>query len=101
LDKPNLIETDFQGFFNNVTHIGIAGELSLLGLPSSEIDFIGKLNRSIVQLPEELEVPEHPFHVRGNMEKDPKYDPNIEGDPTLMDFFWNARDMDRMDFPEA
>jgi hypothetical protein len=53
LDRPNLIEADLQGFFNNVTLDGITIELAKIGFPLSEINFMRKLNMSIVKLPKE------------------------------------------------
>jgi hypothetical protein len=58
LDRPNLIEADLQGFFNNVTHQGISIELSKIGFPPKEIEFIRKLNQSPVKLTKEDRIPE-------------------------------------------
>lgn len=59
LDRPNLFEADFKGFFDNVTHDGIADILRRdLSFPDKEIEFLKALNSSIVQLPREVRIEE-------------------------------------------
>jgi hypothetical protein len=59
LDSPNIFEADFKGFFDNVTHFGIAKVLKdSLGMPSSEIDFLTSVNKSLVNLPQVLKLKE-------------------------------------------
>jgi len=52
LDSPNIYEADYTGFFDNVTHNGLRYLLTTrLGMPSSELEFIMRLNSSVVKLP--------------------------------------------------
>lgn len=68
LDRPNLFEADFKGFFDNVTHSGIADVLRrTMNYPESEINFLMKLNSSIVDLPDETRINETRVDVLGNL----------------------------------
>lgn len=69
LDRPNLFEADFKGFFDNVTHRGIAVALESMGFPPSEIEFVNNLNSSVVSLPEKLMIPETSVDVHTNLRR--------------------------------
>lgn len=59
LNKPNIYEADFIGFFNNVTHVGIEHVLyNKLKLPFHQSEFVLRLNESLVKLQEVDKVPE-------------------------------------------
>lgn len=59
LNKPNIFEADFKGFFDNVTHFGIARELKdSLHFPSEGISFLNAINKSLVKLPQIIRIHE-------------------------------------------
>ena len=63
-----MFEADFKGFFDNVTHAGIADVLRrTMNYPESEIDFLMKLNSSVVVLPDETRINETRTDVLGNL----------------------------------
>lgn len=68
LDRPNLFEADFKGFFDNVTHSGIEVILKQMGYPDTEVDFISSLNRSIVKLPERVRIKETRVDLMGQFD---------------------------------
>jgi len=54
LDSPNIYEADYTGFFDNISHNGLRYVLTTrLGIPSNELEFIMRLNSSVVKLPAE------------------------------------------------
>jgi len=91
LDRSNLFEADFQGFFDNVTHRGIADVLKSIGFPPSEIEFINDLNSSVVSLPQKLMIPETSVDVHTNLlrmrESERAPDPKEKGLPS----YWNSK----------
>lgn len=58
LKEPNIVEIDFKGFFDNITHEGLNIELGKIGLPATEVSFINNLNKSVVKLPDDLKLEE-------------------------------------------
>jgi len=70
LNEPNLFEADFKGFFDNVTHKGIAEVLRSIGYPETEIEFLMNLNSSVVHLPDETRIQETRVDVLGNLAGD-------------------------------
>jgi hypothetical protein len=64
LDSPNIFEADFKGFFDNVTHFGIAKVLEdSLKMPASEVRFLTSINKSLVNLPQKQRLKEpHALH---------------------------------------
>jgi len=70
LKSPNIYESDFKGFFDNVSHEAIARVLrGDLCLPEKEVSFIVDLNRSIVSLPPERKLYE-PDEIMENLALD-------------------------------
>lgn len=70
LDRPNLFEADFKGFFDNVKHSAIVMELKKMGFPDSEASFVRVLNQSVVDLPEVLRAKERSVDLLANFMKD-------------------------------
>jgi len=84
LKEPNIYEADYEGFFNNVTHMGMkAVMLNNLSLPFTETHFIMRLNESLVKLQKEDKIPEpdRAYQVdkdgNPNPQADPSQDPRI------------------------
>jgi len=84
LNKPHIYEADFKGFFNNVTHLGIRQILIRdLNLPFDEINFLTRINKSLVKLQSQDKIEEtdrmYPFDKFGipNPQADPKKDPRL------------------------
>lgn len=76
LHLPNIYEADFKGFFNNVSHSGIKWVLlARLHMPSSEIEFITKINQSI---------PDFPFE-EGDEDSSPIQEPDLDHVPGNID----------------
>lgn len=91
LTKPNIFEADYEGFFNNVTHLGLYSVMrDELKLPKSELLFLLKLNKSLVKLTadDKLEEKErvYPFGKFGepNPQSDPSKDPRLNSIPAYM-----------------
>lgn len=66
----NIYEADFKGFFDSINLEGLSEILrSNLQIPNSEVEFIKRLNMSIVKLTEEDKVKERDrgvaFHADG------------------------------------
>lgn len=82
LNNPNLFEADFKGFFDNVTHDGIATVLiDHLHLPIGQCRFIRKLNSSTVTLPEPLKLQEPLADLMAGM--DEEYEAWLNGTGSL------------------
>lgn len=84
LNKPHIYEADFKGFFNNVTHLGIRQILIRdLNLPFDEINFLTRINKSLVKLQAKDKIEEtdrmYPFDKFGvpNPQADPTRDPRL------------------------
>jgi len=84
LNAPNIFEADYQGFFNNVTHLGIKSVLlNELHLTFEETNFIQRLNKSLVKLQAKDKIEEmdrkYPFDKDGeiNVQHDPTKDPSL------------------------
>jgi hypothetical protein len=56
--EENIVEIDFKGFFDNITHKGLNMELGKIGLPATEVSFINSLNKSVEKLPHDLKLEE-------------------------------------------
>jgi len=69
LERPNIYEADFQGFFDNVTHTGILDELENIGVPSLERGFLHSLCISTVKLNEEPQIQESVEDLMGQMKR--------------------------------
>lgn len=59
LSEPDIVEADFSGFFNEVTHYGLTKVMHQeLKFTDPMQVFVRKLIQSLVQLPEEVKLPE-------------------------------------------
>lgn len=68
LNQPNIYESDYKGFFDNVSHNAIKKVLlENLNLPEAEVEFLMDLNRSIVVLPKERPIAETDVDVLSNL----------------------------------
>jgi len=74
---PNIYEADFKGFFDSISHFGLRSVLDkFLKFPLTEINFIERLNSSLIKLTKEDKLPERerdiPFTVEGALNPDVK-----------------------------